>query len=387
MKIAKVSSHHVGQFLFARIETECGLVGYGESGAWGHIEASKAALDKFAEYLTGKDPRRIEYHWNMMQRFAHFKGTAVNSAVSAVDIALWDIKGKAYGVPVWELLGGKIRDKARVYGHVYESTPSATVEACVRLKEKGFTAIGHLNPFLDEDEDSLYFKSFTRKIGDAVENVRRFREAVGEDVDLLLEIHRRLTTAEAIALARELEQYRPMWIEDPLRPELYDEMAEVGRSTTIPVATGERFGSPFEFRTQFQRGGVRFARVSICVCGGITGARKIAAMAEAQGIEIAPHNPLSPISLGACLQLAFSVPNFAIQEYPTGFENMILKSGERLLGSNIATYVPQVENGFIAISDRPGIGVDLVEDAEELRPPVKRPVSMRHNLDGSPLDQ
>lgn len=387
MKIAKVTSHHVGQFLFARIETECGIIGYGESGAWGHIEASNAALDKFGDYLVGKDPRRIEYHWNMMQRFAHFKGTAVNGAVSAIDIALWDIKGKAYGVPVWELLGGKMRDKARVYGHVYEATPSATVDACVRLKDKGFTAIGHLNPFLDEDEDSMYFKSFTRKIGDAVDNVRRFREAVGEDVDLLLEIHRRLTTAEAIALARELEQYRPMWLEDPLRPELYDEMAEVGRSTTIPVATGERFGSPFEFRTQFQRGGVRFARVSTCVCGGITGARKIAAMAEAQGIEIAPHNPLSPISLGACLQLAFSVPNFAIQEYPTGFENMVLKSGERLLGSNIATYVPQVENGFIAISDRPGIGVDLVENAEAIRPPVKRPVSMRHNLDGSPLDQ
>jgi len=387
MKISKVTAHHVGQFLYARIETEDGLVGYGESGVWGHIEASKAALEKFAQYLVGQDARRIEYHWNVMQRFAHFRGTAVNGAVSAVDIALWDLLGKSLGVPVWQLLGGKVRDKVRVYGHVYEATAQATVQACVRLKEQGFTAIGHLNPFLDEDEDDVYFKPFARKIGDAVDNVRRFREAVGDEVDLLLEIHRRLTPAEAIALARELEPLRPMWLEDPLRPELYDELAQVGAATSIPIATGERFGSPYEFRTQLARGGMRFARVSTCVCGGITGARKIAALAEVHGVEIAPHNPLSPISLGACLQLAAAVPNFAIQEYPTGFENMVLRTGEQLLGLDVARHAPQVKDGFIEIGDRPGIGVELAEDAERIRPPVMRKVSMRHNLDGSPLDQ
>ncbi|HTJ98370.1 MAG TPA: mandelate racemase/muconate lactonizing enzyme family protein [Bordetella sp.] len=387
MKISRVIPMHVGQFLYVRIETECGLVGFGESGTWGHIEASKAALEKFGEYLVGQDPRRIEYHWNVMQRFSHFRGTAINGAVSAVDIALWDILGKKLGVPVWQLLGGRYRDAIRVYGHVYAPTIEETVAECRRLKDAGFTAIGHLNPFLDESEDDPFFKTQMRKLDDAAENVRLFREAVGPDVDLLLELHRRLTPAEAVTLASKVEAYTPMWIEDPLRPELYDELPAVANSTTIPVATGERFGSPFEFQTQFRRGGVRYARTSVCVCGGITGARKIAGMAETLGIEIAPHNPLSPISLAACLQLATATPNFAIQEYPTGFENLTMQSGARLLGADLVKSHPLVENGFIRVSDAPGIGVELHDDVEQLRAPLKRKVSMRHYKDGSPMDQ
>lgn len=387
MKISRVVPLHVGQFLYVRIETECGLVGFGESGTWGHIEASKAALEKFGDYLAGKDPRRIEYHWNVMQRFSHFRGTAINGAVSAIDIALWDILGKKLGVPVWQLLGGRYRDTIRVYGHVYAPTIDETVAECRRLKDAGFTAIGHLNPFLDEAEDDAFFKTQMRKLDDAAENVRLFREAVGPDVDLLLEMHRRLTPAEAVTLASKVERYTPMWMEDPLRPELYDELPGVANSTAIPVATGERFSSPFEFQTQFHRGGVRYARTSTCVCGGITGARKIAAMAETLGIEIAPHNPLSPISLAACLQVATAAPNFAIQEYPTGFENLTMQSGARLLGADLVKSHPVVENGFIRVSDAPGIGVELRDDVEQLRPPLKRKVSMRHYKDGSPMDQ
>lgn len=387
MKVESVEALHVGQFLFARITTEKGLIGHGEAGAWGHIEASKAALERFSSYLIGEDARRIEYHWNVLQRFAHFRGAAINAAVSAIDIALWDLLGQSLNVPVWQLLGGAYRHKVRVYGHVYAATVEETIAECVRLKRAGFTAIGHLNPFLDEDEDQPYFKTFARKIADAANNVRLFREAVGDDVDLLIEIHRRLTFAEAFALAREIEAYRPMWMEDPLRPELYDEMASLGASIPVPLATGERFCTPFEFKTQLARGGIRFARASPCMCGGITGARKIAAIAEVHGIDIAPHNPLSPISLAACLQLGTAVPNFAIQEYPTGFENLTLKSGESLLGSNLVLSHPSPEGGFIASPDAVGIGVRLKSDAEIIRPPLTRKVSMRSNSDGSPLDQ
>jgi galactonate dehydratase len=387
MKIRSVQALHVGQFLYARIETDTGIVGFGEAGVWGHIDASRTALTKFAEYLVGQDPRRIEFHWNVMQRFAHFRGAAINGAISAIDIALWDIAGKHHGVPVWQLIGGMYRERIRVYGHVYAATVDDTVADCKAIAAKGFTALGHLNPFLDEDEDDRYFKTHATKLRDAVENVRRFREAVGDGVDLLIELHRRLTVAEAIALAREIEQYRPMWLEDPLRPELYTQTSEVGARTCIPIATGERFVSPFEFHTQLERGGVRYARASIGECGGITGGLKIAAIAEVQGVELAPHNPLSPVSLGACMQLATAVSNFAIQEYPTGFENHQLKTGSTLLGADVVDHVPEVKDGFLDAPTRPGIGVNVLDDAPVRRPPVSKKVSMRLHRDGSPVDQ
>src|SRR5277367_7064726 len=195
MKITKVTPLLVDRFLLVRIETDQGITGIGESGAWGQLEASAAAISKYAEYLVGKDPRLIEYHWNVMLRANHFTGGAINGAVSAIDIALWDIKGKFYKVPVYELLGGKMRDKARLYGHVKGSTIELLVEEAVRLKHEGYTALGHLNPLLDEAEKKPYFKPHAQKIEEAIDNVRRLREAVGPSVDLCIEIHRRMTPA------------------------------------------------------------------------------------------------------------------------------------------------------------------------------------------------
>lgn len=387
MRIESVDALHVGQFLYARIRTENGLTGFGEAGSWGHIETAKAALEKFGRYLVGKDARTIEHHWNVLQRFSHFRGTAINAAVSAVDIALWDLLGKQLQVPVYQLLGGQYRTQARVYGHVYAETLDDVLAECRRLAAEGFTAVGHINPFLDEPEGQQYFRPYAGKLHDAEDRVGAFRDAVGPDVDLLIEMHRRLNPAEAIAIGRRIERFSPMWLEDPLRPEFYDEMSEVGRAIGIPVATGERFGSPAEFKTQLARGAVRFARASVCVCGGITGARKIAAIAEAHNVDVAPHNPLSPISLAACLQVAAAIPNFAIQEYPTGFENLVLRSQAKLLGADLVKSYPTVRAGFVCIPDAPGIGVELKDDVEQLRAPLYRPVSMRLSTDGSPLDQ
>src|SRR5690348_15783368 len=201
MKITRVEALPVDRYLFVQIHTDEGITGLGESGAWGHLEASQAAIEKFGMYLAGKDPAPIEHHWNVMYRSGHFRGAAIMGAISAIDIALWDIKGKALGVPVYELLGGKYRDKARVYCHVLGRTPEILVEGCRAARRAGFTAVGHLNPLLDEPAGEPYFKTHVSKIEDAIDNVRRFREAAGNEVDLCIEIHRRLTPAEAVVLA------------------------------------------------------------------------------------------------------------------------------------------------------------------------------------------
>lgn len=387
MKITKVEALHVGQFMYARVETDEGIVGIGEAGVWGHLEAAAAAIRRFAEYLEGKPAFDIEHHWNVMHRFSYFQGTAINAAISAIDIALWDIKGRALNVPIYELLGGAVRKKARIYGHIYENTIEKMLEECQAKMEAGFNAFGHLNPFLDEGNDQIYFKTHIKKIRDAVDNVRRMREVVGDRVDLLVELHRRLTPAEAVTFTRDIEQYHPMFVEDPLRPESADAMARVADRIPVPIATGERFTNIYEFQAILSRNAVEFARVDVCLCGGITGARKVAAMAEAHNVQIVPHNPLSPIGLAACLHIAASSPNFAIQEYATGFEAGIFESRPEHLGSNIVDQVPLPLNGFVDIPTGPGLGMALLPDAQRIRPPLSKPISMRPHLDGFVVDQ
>jgi galactonate dehydratase len=384
MKITKVEPLMVDRFCLVRIETDTGLTGIGESGTWGQLEATAAAIHKYAEYLIGRDPRPIEHHWNVMLRANHFTGTAINGAVSAIDIALWDIKGKSYGVPVYELLGGKMRNKARVYGHVKGRTRETLIAEAVRLKNLGFTALGHLNPLLDEDESTPYFKSHAAKIEDAAETVRLLREAVGPSVDLCIEIHRRLTPPEAVALARAIESYKPMFYEDPLRPNDPDAMAWVADHIHIPVATGERFISLYQFQTLLNRRAVAYLRPDVCLCGGITGTKKIAAMAEANDCWIVPHNPLSIISTAACLQIAACIPNFAIQEYPTRTPELDGSTG--VLGEGLATGLQDQVDGFIAVPDGPGIGLELVADVEEKFPTRPRRIAMRPHLDGGVVD-
>ncbi len=385
MKITKVEPLLLDRFLYVRVHTDSGIVGLGESGTWGQLEASAAAIAKYGDYLVGKDPFPIEHHWNVMLRANHFTGGAITGAVSAIDIALWDIKGKFFNVPVYELLGGKVRHKARLYGHVKGRTIEKLVAEAVRLKEAGFTALGHLNPLLDEDVEEPYHKSHVAKIEGAIDNVRRLREAVGPTVDLCIEIHRRLTPPEAIALARGIEKYTPMFYEDPLRPNSFDAMAQVARHIDIPIATGERFTSLYQFQTLLSRDAVQYLRPDVCLCGGITGAKKIAALAEAHDAWIVPHNPLSPISTAACLQIAACIPNFAIQEYPSRTPD--LDGGKELLGNDLATGLSEQRDGFIPIPGAPGIGVELVPDVERKFPYRPRPIVMRPHVDGSMVDQ
>ncbi len=379
MQITNVRTILVDQYLFVEVDTDAGITGLGESGSWGFLEASAAAVNTFKRYLVGQDPLRIEHHWQYLYRWSHFRGSAVMGALSAIDIALWDIAGKHFGVPSYQLLGGKVRDKARVYYHVFGETKEELIAGCAEARELGFTAVGHLTPFLDDSRDIPYFKTHVDMIEDAVETVAAYRQAVGRDVDLCIEIHRRLTPSEAIVLGRGIEPYHPFFYEDPVTPDNFDEMALVASKIGIPIATGERLFSIWEFQALLQRGAVQFVRPDVCMVGGLSHAKKIAALAEAFHVQVVPHNPLSPVSTAACIQLAACIPNFALQEYPVG-EDVPPKS-------EIVKRPLAQENGFLIVPDAPGIGIELAEDAAERHPYVPRAVQTRLHADGSVVDQ
>ena len=379
MQITAVESLLVDRYLFVQVHTDAGITGLGESGAWGFLEASAAAVDTFTRYLVGQDPLRIEHHWQYLYRWSHFRGAAIMGALSAVDIALWDIAGKHFGAPVYQLLGGKCRDRARVYYHVNGATKEELIQGCIDAKARGFTAVGHLTPFLDEPPDLPYFKTHADKMEDAVDTVRRYREAVGNDVDLCIEIHRRLTPAEAVVLGRGIEPYRPFFYEDPILPDNLDEMALVADRIHVPIATGERLHSIWEYQALLQRGAVQYVRPDVCMVGGISHARKIAALAEAFHVQVVPHNPLSPVSTAACIQLAAAIPNFALQELPVGEE---VPPKRTIVDRPLA-----LDGGFLLVPERPGIGIELAPDARERHPYRPRAVETRLHSDGSVMDQ
>lgn len=381
MKIIDIETLFVDRWLFVRVHTDEGITGLGESGTWGYLEASEKAIQTFKRYLIGQDPLKIEHHWQYMYRNSHFRGATIMGAISAVDIALWDIAGKHLNVPTYQLFGGKYRDKARVYVHVFGGTIEELVTRCIEAKEKGFTAVGHLSPFLDEPRERLYYKTYAEKIGEAADRVRRVREAVGDEVDLCIEIHRRLTPAEAIALAKEIEPFRPFFYEDPVPPDNFDAMAQVTNHVSIPVATGERLHTIFEFEMLLKRCAVHYVRPDVCMAGGLTHTKKIAALAEAHHVGVVPHNPLSPVSTAACLQLAACIPNFSLQEYP--FRPEI----GRAPGDDLLKEPLKVEKGYLLIPDKPGIGVELNDEALEKYPYIPRKFVTRLHKDGSIVDQ
>ncbi|MFQ6094565.1 MAG: galactonate dehydratase [Candidatus Bathyarchaeia archaeon] len=381
MKIRDIETLFVGRWLFVRVHTDTGITGLGESGTWGYLEASERAIQTFKRYLIGQDPLRIEHHWQYLYRNSHFRGAAIMGAISSIDIALWDIAGKYFNVPAYQLLGGKCRDKARVYVHIFGRTTEELVAKCAEAKKKGFTAMGHISPFLDEPRERPYYKTHAEKIGEAADRVRKIREAVGDEIDLCIEIHRRLTPAEAIVLAREIEPFRPFFYEDPVPPDNFDAMAQVANHVNIPIATGERLHTIFEFEMLLKRCAVHYVRPDVCMAGGLTHAKKIAALAEAHNAGVVPHNPLSPVSTAACLQLDACIPNFSLQEYPFRPEL------GRAPGDDLLREPLKVQNGYLLIPDKPGIGVELNDKVLEKYPYAPRKFVTRLHEDGSVVDQ
>jgi galactonate dehydratase len=386
MRIEKVEPIFVNRFLFVQITTDSGLVGLGESGAWGFHDATASAMATFAEYLIGKDPLRIEHHWQYLYRWSHFRGSVIMGALSAIDIALWDIAGKYHDAPVHELLGGKIRDKARAYACLFGATRDQLYDDLKRAKESGFTAVGHLTPFLDIPRDVPYFESHARKIADAVEIVECCREIAGRDVDLCIEVHRRLSPYEAVQFGRAIEPCRPLFLEDPVTPDNFDETSYVAEKIAIPIATGERLTSLWEFQMLAKRNAAQIFRPDICMVGGISAARKIAALAEASHIGISPHNPLSAISTAACLQIAATAPAFIVQEYPAHLWKD--SSPANPLVGMLCEGAPVHDGaGFLVIGDAPGLGVSLLPDVSKHFPRRRRNIKTRQHIDGSVVDQ
>lgn len=379
MKIQDITCKFIDEFLFVEIRTDNGIVGLGEVGTWAFLEASASVIETFKRYLIGQDPLLREHHWQYLYRCYHFRGAVIMGALSAIDVALWDIAGKFFGVPCYQLMGGKTRDKVRVYYHVFGKCQDELIENCINAKEKGFTAVGHLTPFADESRSVSYFKTHVERIRAAIETVGKYRAAVGDDVDLCIEIHRQLAPHEAIVLGQGIAEFNPYFFEDPVRPDNFDVMADVQRAIPIAIATGERIHTVEEFSMLLERRACRFIRPDVCMCGGLTHAKKIAAVAEGFGVQVIPHNPLSPVSTAVCVQLAASIPNFAIQEYPIG-EKDFPKAG--IIQSSL-----ELENGFLKVPEIPGIGVELRKDAEKEYPYRPRAYMTRLHEDGSVFDQ
>ena len=394
MKIVDIRCLRASTFLYVHVFTDEGITGLGECGAWGYLDAAAEVVESFKEYLIGKDPLEIEHHWQYMYRAFHFRGATIMGALSAIDIALWDIAGKHYGKPIYKLLNGGCRDKLRTYFHVSGSTTEELVACCVKAKEMGYTAFGHLSPFLDGQRTDRYKLSYVQKIEEAVDRVRLIREAVGYEVDLCLELHRRLRPAEAVAFAHKIEKYTPMFLEDPIPPDNFDDMALIANRINIPIATGERLHTIQEFSMLFDRNAMGYARVSVCLAGGISGARKIAALAEAHGVLVVPHNPLSPVSTAACMHVAASVENFAIQELPDLEQSSSL---DRYLDgdsaatsykiSSVTTQPLKIEGGYAYLPSESGLGVELVDDVESRFPYKRKKIVTMQHIDGSIIDQ
>ena len=381
MKITDVKLIYAKHYLFCHIYTDAGIVGLGEAGNWGYLEATAAAILKFREYLIGKDPFRIEDLNQNFYRSVYFRGSVIMSAISAVDIALWDLKGKALGVPVYELLGGKTREKVRVYASVMskETDLNKLAEHYKKLQAMGFTAAKIFVNGPIKSENNGHDEYYSGRLEDELEKVRVIREAVGPHFDLILEAHRGMTVAEAVAFGNEVAKYRPMVLEDPMTPDNIDTMAQIARKIPVPIATGERFANLREFEMLMRRDAAQYVRPDVCAVGGITTAKKICAAAEASDVLVIPHNPLGPVSTAACLQICACIPNLGIQELPdfclNGSEDAMVKEPLRF------------ENGYMVIPEAPGIGVELAENAAELYPAKGRGSNAaKRAFDGSVKD-
>ncbi len=351
MKITNMETFHVPpRWMFLKISTDEGIVGWGEPVIEGRAKTVEEAIEELKPVLIGADPTRIEHLWQTMYCTTFYRGGPILTAcISGIEQALWDIKGKMLGVPVYELLGGRCRDKVRMYAHAGGSTPEECAESAKARVAQGFNAIKMGVDAPVEHVDTLgYIKRNAKKIAAA-------REAVGDDVDIGIDFHGRIHAGMASRLIDAFEPYYPMFIEEPLLPENVDMMAYIAAKTSVPIATGERLFTKFAFREVLEKHAATVLQPDICHCGGIFEAKKIAAMAEAYHCSVAPHNPLGPISLAACIQADACIPNFLIQEHP-GMED------GRDLGVGYLKEPIVIRDSYVELTDKPGLGIEVDEE-------------------------
>ena len=354
MKIDKIESFFIRNGYVIRIHTDTGISGVGQTACWGYPEAVDSIINTFKKHLIGQNPLRIEHHWQYLYRMGPFRGTALSGAISAVDIALWDIKGKHLGVPIWELLGGNCRDKIRLHLLGGGGTPETMFEAAKAAVEEGFTAL-KFDPLVGGFQDM----GVDRLVKTARDLVAAAREGGGPDLDLIVEVHRKLTPMNSIVLEAALAPFNLYFIEDPIQIDTITTQAELAKRMTTPLAIGERNVSIWEFREMLEAGGPQYVRPDLGLAGGITHCKKIAALAEAYHSAVVTHNFLGPLITAASLHLDASIPNFITQEYTKRDES-----------EDFAVYkvAYQREGGYIPIPEVPGLGIELDDSLIEQNP-------------------
>lgn len=356
-------------YLFVKVETDDGLYGLGEAGITGKELAVQGAIQHFDEQLRGEDPTRIEHIWQRLFRGNFFKGGQIlTAAISAVDLALWDIKGKALGVPVWELLGGKCRDKVACYAHIDGNNPEQLADDAVTKVKEGFRFVRFHIP-----EEVGQILEPRRAVPQTVDRLAAVRDAVGNDVEICIDFHTRLDPIDAVRLCEATIPYDLFFAEDPVRSENPAAYAFVREHTNVPIAGGEELASKWEFQPLIEGDLIDYVRLDLCIVGGLTEARKIAGWAEAHYQKLAPHNPLGPVSTAACAHLDFASPLFGVQE-------LSRKPG----------YLPDLfpqqlsfRDGDLLLPDGAGLGIDIDEDAIDDHPfQMTVPIELRRD-DGS----
>lgn len=337
--------------------TDADIVGLGEPVLEGHCTAVEAVIKEFEEYLIGKDPMQIEHHVQALYRGGFYRGGPLMlSAISGIEQAMWDIKGKYYQCPVYEMLGGKCREKIRMYTHIKRAGVAGEfpVEEMLKIAEErlaeGYTALKYsIIPPIKAIENPANIEAH-------IERFAKVREKIGNSVDLAIDFHGRVSPAAANVLIEKLKPYNPMFIEEPCLPENVDCMVNIARKTTVPIAAGERLFGKWQYRELIEKQAVSIIQPDICHVGGIYEGRKLAAMMEMYYGTVAPHNPLGPISLAACLQLDACIPNFLVQEHPGNADKSDLGVG----------YIKEpfvIKDGYIDVPTKPGLGIELDEEA------------------------
>jgi galactonate dehydratase len=357
LKITRLTTYLVTpRWCFLRIDTDEGIAGWGEPIVEGRAHTVAACVDEMADYLVGQDPLRIEEHWQVLTKGNFYRGGPVlSSAVAGIDQALWDIAGKAYGVPVYQLLGGHVRDRVRMYGWIGGDRPSEVADAALAMKESGFTAIKmNAGAELRRIDTAASVQAIADRVG-------AVREACGPEFDIAIDFHGRLTVAMARRVLPLLEPHLPFFVEEPLVPEMSPHLESICSSTSVPIATGERLFSRWDFKPVLGSG-VAIVQPDLSHAGGISEVRRIAAMAEAYDVALAPHCPLGPIALAASLQVDLAAPNALIQEQSLGIH---YNQESDLLDYLVDKSVFAFKDGYVERPLGPGLGIEVDAKAVE----------------------
>jgi galactonate dehydratase len=377
MKIEKINSYLARDQFIVEIITDKGISGVGQSACWAYPEAVKAIVDRFKNILIGKDPFMIEEINQLLMRTGPFRGSVLSGAISCIDIALWDTKGKYFETPIWNLLGGKVRNKVRLHlllGIIYGNSKSKNeglYESAKKAVKDGFTALK-----IDPLPDNYYDLSLDQLIKETIATVAALREGAGSEVDIILEIHRKLTPMTSVHLAEAIKEFNPMFFEDPIQIDSIISQSDIAKKVSIPIANGERMHSIWEFRELLANGGPQYVRPDVGLAGGITQTKKIASIAESYHSALITHNFLGPILTAASVHIDVSIPNFITQEYSLGDEseknNYLISSLKR-------------EGGYIITPEKPGLGIEINKEIINQVPyePLDLNDQVPYRLDGS----